>query len=163
LATLCARIAAIYQKQSYVNIVVAEGFRLRADDPVLVKAKAASGVVKALTEEDLGVDSHGNPKLGGIGQILRRVIQIQLGLKKLEDVRATDLGFTLRGLAPVADDVILGTRFGNTAVDLLFSGVSGKMVGLQGNQIVTVAFPDALVQKTVNWSDQDLSNVGVVF
>jgi 6-phosphofructokinase len=163
LATLCARIAAIYQKQSYVNIVVAEGFRLRADDPVLVKAKAASGVVKALTEEDLGTDSHGNPKLGGIGQILRRVIQIQLGLKKLEDVRATDLGFTLRGLVPVADDVILGTRFGNTAVDLLFSGVSGKMVGLQGNQIVTVAFPDALVQKTVNWSDQDLSNVGVVF
>jgi 6-phosphofructokinase len=163
LTKLCAKIAAIYAKQSYVNIVVAEGVRLKADDPVLLKAKAASGVVKALTEEDLGIDSHGNPKLGGIGQILRRIIRIQLGLKKLEDVRATDLGFTLRGLAPVADDVILGTRFGNTAIDLLFSGVSGKMVGLQGNRIVTVAFPDALVQKTVNWSDQDLSNVGVVF
>ncbi|MGD8400681.1 MAG: ATP-dependent 6-phosphofructokinase [Bacillota bacterium] len=163
LTKLCARIAAIYEKQSYVNIVVAEGVRLKADDPVLQKAKAASGVVQALTAEDLGVDSHGNPKLGGIGQILRRVIRIQLGLKKLEDVRATDLGFTLRGLVPVADDVVLGTRFGVTAVDLLFSGVSGKMVGLQGGRIVTVPFPEALVQKTVNWSDQELANVGVVF
>ena len=56
-------------------------------------------MVKALTEEDLGKDAHGNPKLGGVVQILRRIIKHQLGLKKLEDVRATDLGFTLRGLA----------------------------------------------------------------
>jgi 6-phosphofructokinase len=163
LGQLCDRIAAIYQKQQYVNLVVAEGVRLRPDDPILVKAKAESPVVKALVEEDLGIDSHGNPKLGGIGQILRRIIQIQLGLKKLEDVRATDLGFTLRGLAPVADDIVLGTRFGITAVDLLFQGVSGKMVGLQGTKIVTVEFPDALVQKQVNWSEADLRSAGVVF
>ncbi|HEY8462966.1 MAG TPA: ATP-dependent 6-phosphofructokinase [Bacillota bacterium] len=163
LGRLCQRIAELYQKQHYVNIVVAEGVRFNAADPVLAKAKAESAVIKALTEEDLGVDSHGNPKLGGIGQILRRIIQIQLGLKKLEDIRATDLGFTLRGLKPVADDVILGTRFGITAVDLLYQGVSGKMVGLQGNQIVTVPFEEALVQKTVNWPDADLQSVGVVF
>ena len=163
LDVLCERIASIYEKQSYVNIVVAEGFHLHADDPVLVKAKAASSVVKALIEEDLGMDSHGNPKLGGIVQILRRVIQIQLGLNRLEDVRSTDLGFTLRGLVPVADDVILAKRFGNAAIDLLFSGETGKMVGVQGSQIVAVPFRDALVQKTVNWSDKDLASVGVVF
>lgn len=162
LGRLCARINELYQKKHYVNIVVAEGVRLNQADPVLAKAKAESSVVKALTEEDLGVDSHGNPKLGGIGQILRRIIKIQLGLKKLEDVRATDLGFTLRGLVPIADDIVLGTRFGITAVDLLFQGTSGKMVGLQGSQIVTVPFPEALVQKTVNWTDADLQSVGVV-
>lgn len=163
LGKLCERIAEINKKQQYVNIVVAEGVRFRQDDPVLLKAKAESPVVKALVEEDLGIDSHGNPKLGGVGQILRRVIKVQLGLKKLEDVRATDLGFTLRGLPPIADDIVLGTRFGVTAVDLLFNGVSGKMVGLQGSKIVTVNFPDALVQKQVDWSDSDLQSVGVVF
>ena len=163
LEQLCARIQAIYKKQQYVNIVAAEGVRLRQDDPVLIKTKVESPVVKALIEEDLGMDSHGNPKLGGIGQILRRIIKTQLGLKKLEDVRATDLGFSLRGLVPVADDVVLGTRFGITAVDLLFKGVSGKMVGLQGTQIVIVPFPEALIQKQINWSNDDLRSTGVVF
>ncbi|NLY74065.1 MAG: ATP-dependent 6-phosphofructokinase [Firmicutes bacterium] len=163
LAKVCERIAEINRKQKYVNIVVAEGFKIKADDPVLLKAKEESPVVKALVEEDLGIDSHGNPKLGGIGQILRRIIKVQLGLKKLEDVRATDLGFTLRGLVPVADDVVLGTRFGITAVDLLLQGVSGKMVGLQGDKIVTVPFPEALVQKQVDWTDAELAGVGVAF
>lgn len=163
LATLCERIDGIYKKQKYVNIVVAEGFRIRPDDPVLLKAKAENPVVKALTEENLGFDSHGNPKLGGIAQILRRIIKVQLGIKKIEDIRATDLGFTLRGLIPEADDVVLGTRFGVNAVNLLFSGVSGKMVGLQGTKIVTVPFPEALVQKPINWSDEELRSVGVVF
>lgn len=163
LSKLCDRIAEIDRKQKYVNIVVAEGFKIKSDDPVLLKAMSESPVVKALVEEDLGKDSHGNPKLGGIGQILRRIIKVQLGLKKLEDVRATDLGFTLRGLVPVADDVILGTRFGVTAVDLLFQGMGGKMVGLQGGKIVTVPFPDALVQKQINWNDAELASLGVVF
>jgi 6-phosphofructokinase len=161
LKKLCDRIGMINSRQKYVNIVVAEGVRFHQDDPVLLKLKSESPVVKALVEEDLGIDSHGNPKLGGVGQILRRIIRVQLGLKKLEDVRATDLGFTLRGLTPVADDIVLGTRFGITAVDLLFSGISGKMVGLQGNKIATVEFPDALVQKKVNWSDADLLSAGV--
>ncbi len=163
LSKLCDRIIEINRDQKYVNLVVAEGFKIKPDDPVLLKAKAESPVVKALVEEDLGIDSHGNPKLGGIGQILRRIIKIQLGLKKLEDVRATDLGFSMRGLVPVADDVILGSRFGISAVDLLFQGMSGKMVGLQGNKIVTVPFPEALVQKQINWNETELASVGVVY
>lgn len=162
LTTVCNRISELYQKQKYVNVVVAEGFRVRGNDPVLIKAKEENPVVKALTEENLGVDTHGNPKLGGIGQILRRIIKVQLGIKKIEDIRATDLGFILRGLVPEADDVVLGTRFGINAVDLLMKGVTGKMVGLQGTQIVTVPFPEALVQKTVNWSDQELISAGVI-
>lgn len=162
LAKFCETVKAVYDKQKYVNIVVAEGAKFRQDDPILLKAKEESPVLKALIEEDLGKDSHGNPKLGGIGQILRRIIKVQLGLKKIEDVRATDLGFTLRGLEPVADDVALGTRFGVTAVDLLFKGESGFMVGIQGGQIVKVPFEKALEQKIVNWPVDELKSVGVV-
>lgn len=161
LEKLCRKIEEIYRRQNYVNIALAEGVRLQGDDPVLIRAKQESPVVKAMVEEDLGKDAHGNPKLGGVGQILRRIIRIQLGLKKLEDVRATDLGFTLRGLTPVADDVILGTRFGITAVDLLTGGSTGKMVGLQGNKIVPVPFEEALILKTVDWPDKNLSSAGV--
>ena len=161
LLKLCQRVQEIYEKQNYVNIAAAEGVRFKIDDPVLVETKQENAVVKALVDEDLGQDAHGNPKLGGVGQILRRVIRHQLGLKKLEDVRATDLGFTLRGLQPVADDIILGTRFGFTAVDCLFSGVAGKMMGLQGGKIVPVSFEEALVQKVVDWPKQDLTNARV--
>lgn len=163
LGRVCARIAEIKKRQGYANIVVAEGARLLPTDPVLQAVREKDPVVLALTGEDLGKDAHGNPKLGGVGQILRRIIRHQLGLKKIEDVRATDLGFTLRGLAPVADDVILGTRFGYAAVDLLMSGQSGFIVGLQGTKIVRVPFETALVQKTVDWSEQELRNAGVAW
>lgn len=163
LAGFTKKVDEIYRRQGYVNIAVAEGTKFRADDPVLLKVKAENPVVKALVEEDLGKDSHGNPKLGGVGQILRRIICHQLGLKKIENVRATDLGFTLRGLPPVADDVILGTRFGFAAVEFLFNGVTGKMTGLQGTKIVAVPFADALVQKTVDWPDHELRAAGVYF
>ncbi|MGE5527554.1 MAG: 6-phosphofructokinase [Patescibacteria group bacterium] len=163
LARVCARVAEINKKQGYANIVTAEGARLLPTDPVLRAVREKDPVVKALTEEDLGKDAHGNPKLGGVVQILRRIIKHQLGLKKIEDVRPTDLGFSLRGLQPAADDIVLGTRFGYAAVDLLMSGQSGFMVGLQGMRIVPVPFETALRQKTVDWGEQDLRNAGVVW
>ncbi|HEX2955144.1 MAG TPA: ATP-dependent 6-phosphofructokinase [Bacillota bacterium] len=162
LAKFCASVKEIYERKHYVNIVLAEGAKFRRDDPILLKAENESPVVKALIEEDLGSDSHGNPKLGGVGQILRRVIRHQLGLKKIEDVRATDLGFTLRGLEPVADDVVLGTRFGVRAVEDLFRGESGFMLGIQGGCIKKVPFEEALKQKTVDWPTEELKSLGVV-
>ncbi|BAS26346.1 6-phosphofructokinase [Limnochorda pilosa] len=161
LAGLMGRIETIYRRQGYVNIAVAEGLKISPEDPLLQEARAEIPVVRALLEEDLGRDAHGNPKLGGVGQLLRRIICHRLGLKKLEKVRATDLGYTLRGLAPIADDVILGTRFGLAAVDYLFAGVTGRMTGLQGTRIVPVPFADALVPKTVDWLDQELESAGV--
>lgn len=163
LTHLCTAVKELYEKEQYVNIVVAEGVKFRDDDPVLLKVKEKSSVVKALLEEDLGMDSHGNPKLGGIGQILRRIIRMELGLPSIEYVRTTDLGFTLRGLEPVAEDVILGTRFGVAAIDLLFADVSGKMVGIQSGHIVSVDFDEALIQKTVDWNDTELKSVGVIW
>lgn len=163
LGRFCAAVQKIYEKQHTVNIVVAEGACFDSNDPVLLRAKAESPVVQALLEENLGIDLHGNPKLGGIGQILRRVIKVQLGLAKIEEVRATDLGFSLRGLPPIAEDIFLGTRFGKAAVDRLFAGESGVMVGIQGNCIVSVPMEQALVHKGVDWDDQELRSVGVIW
>jgi len=163
LERVCAAVQRIYEQQNNVNIVIAEGVRFAADDPVLNKAKAESQVVRALLEENLGTDCHGNCKLGGVGQILRRIIKIQLGLAKLEEVRCTDLGFSLRGLPPVAEDINLGTRFGIAAVDRLYAGESGIMVGIQGPRVVSVQIEQALVHKGVDWDDDELRSVGVIW
>ncbi len=162
LKEFCAEVNRLYQERNYVNLVVAEGTSIPYNDPVIEKARRESEVVRALLEETPELDSFGNPKLGGISQILRRVLRIELGLKKIEEVRTTDLGFTLRGLAPVADDIILGIRFGIKAADILLDEKrSGVMVGIKGLEIGEVPYRQALVQKTVNRSDRELQALGV--
>jgi 6-phosphofructokinase 1 len=162
LTRLCSGVDRIYKQQGFVNIAVSEGVEIPIDDPVLKRASASSPVVKAMIEENLGVDAHGNKKLGGVGQIMRRAIALELRLRSLEEVRTADIGFHLRGLAPVADDILLGIRFGIAAVNLLFSGVSGMMVGIQGEKIVPVPFEEAIEQKLVDWPYDELKSVGVL-
>ncbi len=162
LSAFCAAVERLYRERHYVNLVVAEGTSVPYDDPVIVRVREESDVVRALLEETPELDTFGNPKLGGISQILRRVLRIELGLKKIEEVRTTDLGFTLRGLAPAADDIILGTRFGIRAADILLGEKrSGVMVGIHGLEINEVPYSEALKPKTVNRSDRELTALGV--
>ena len=162
LTAFCATVGRIYREQHCVNLVVAEGTSIPYNDPAIIRARQESDVVRALLEETPELDSFGNPKLGGISQILRRVLRIELGLQKIEEVRTTDLGFTLRGLAPVADDIILGIRFGIRAADILLGEQrSGMMVGIHGLEIEEVTYEQALKPKTVNRSDRELQALGV--
>ncbi len=163
LAHLVEEVRKIYTQQGYVNIVVAEGVRLRNNDAVLEKAKRENSVIRALLDEERGYDQHGNLKLGGIGQILRRLLRLELNLKSLEEVRTSDLGFILRGLTPVAEDIILGRLLGIRAVDWLAQGVSGQMLGLQGTKILPVDLTKALQQRLVDWDDALLKSVNVLF
>lgn len=162
LGSFCAEVDRLYKGCRCANIVIAEGTSISYSDPVIVKARRDSGVVRALMEETPEIDAFGNPKLGGISQILRRVLRLELGLKKIEEVRTTDLGFTLRGLAPAADDIILGIRFGIRAADILLGEKrSGVMVGINGLEIEEVPYAEALQPKTVHRSDRELRALGV--
>lgn len=60
------------------------------------------------------------------------------------DARTTVLGHVQRGGSPTSFDRILGTRFGAAAVDNLMAGKTGVMVGLNGNEIVSVDILDVL-------------------
>lgn len=161
LERVIARIGDIYEAKGYCSVIVAEGIKIHSSDPVLVKASGQSEVVRALLSEDPSFDEHGNPKLGGVGQIMRRAIGLQLSLRSPQSVRTSDLGFILRGLEPDAADIVLGTRFGIAAIDMLVNGKHGRMVGLSGAQIHSVQLHEALVQKQIDWCDQDLRSVGV--
>ncbi len=100
-------------------IVVAEG----------AKFKTGSDVTR---EEQL--DEFGHVRLGGIGDLLGRMIEQRTGF----ETRVTVLGHIQRGGSPTAFDRVLGTRFGVKAVELVLAGRFGIMVSLQGNKIEAV-------------------------
>ena len=64
------------------------------------------------------------------------------------ETRATVLGYTMRGGSPSANDRILASRTGAYAVKLLEKNVSGRAVGIVGNQIIDVPLGDAMKGST---------------
>jgi len=113
-------------------VVVAEGARFKNGPMVAREDKK---------------DAFGHVRLGGIGQTLSNMIEERTGF----ETRVTVLGHVQRGGSPTAFDRILGTRFGIKAAELVLAGDFGKMVSLQGNQIVAVALDQqAVTMKTVD-------------
>lgn len=76
------------------------------------------------------------------------------------DVRVTVLGHVQRGGRPTVFDRLLATRMGAFAASSLLAGESGKMVGLQGNNLVLVPLQDAVgSQKPLNPQLLNLADV----
>ena len=112
-------------------VVVAEGARLKEGQQVLLEAGSAERL----------------PRLGGIGNALAEMLRVRIN----NEVRVTVLGHLQRGGSPSAFDRILGTRLGAAAVRLIAAGGFGKMVALQGSNIVAVKLEEAVgAQKLVN-------------
>ncbi|MUV39339.1 6-phosphofructokinase [Lentibacillus sp. JNUCC-1] len=63
------------------------------------------------------------------------------------ETRVTVLGHIQRGGSPTASDRVLASRLGSKAVDLLRIGHSGKMVGIQKNQLVEHDIMEIVGQK----------------
>ena len=106
-------------------VVVSEGFTLK-------------GMEEAYS--DKGLDAFNRPRLGGIGEVLAPEIERITGM----ETRATVLGHIQRGGAPSAFDRVLATRLGLHAADAVVEGSWGRMVALQGTDIVRVPFAEAL-------------------
>jgi 6-phosphofructokinase 1 len=127
--------------RNFSIIVVAEGAKL-AETEVL---------------KDEEKDSFGHVKLGGIGEEIAKIIEKETGF----ETRAITLGHLQRGGAPSAFDRILGTRFGVKAADLVHEGKFGRMVALQGTNIVDVPIEDGVgALKTL---DEEMYKVAEVF
>ncbi len=127
--------------RNFSIIVVAEGAKL-----------AETEILK--NEEK---DSFGHVNLGGIGEQIAKIIEKETGF----ETRAITLGHLQRGGAPSAFDRILGTRFGVKAADLVHEGKFGKMVALQGTNIVDVPIEAGVgALKTL---DEDMYKVAEVF
>lgn len=127
-------------------VVVAEGAQISAE-----------GNENEYVVSEGGLDEFGHVKLGGIGQLVANAVEEATSY----ETRVTVLGHLQRGGTPTAFDRVLGTRFGIAAIDLVHAGDFGKMVSLQGNEIVAIPLADAVNQLKV--VDQELYDLATVF
>lgn len=78
--------------------------------------------------------------------------------KVKSEMRVTVLGHIQRGGTPSALDRIIATKMGAYAVDLLLEGISGVMVGIESNKLVTYPISHAWeAKKVINEKDYELA------
>ena len=128
-------------------VVVAEGVQLISEE----------GEEDEYVVSEGRLDEFGHAKLGGIGQLVANAVEEATSY----ETRVTVLGHLQRGGTPTAFDRVLGTRFGIAAIDLVHAGDFGKMVSLQGNEIVAIPLAEAVDQLKV--VDQELYDLATVF
>jgi 6-phosphofructokinase 1 len=122
---------------------------------VVVAEGAKFGDGTMVTKEEK-LDAFGHVRLGGIGQMLADKIEEVTGF----ETRVTVLGHIQRGGSPTAFDRVLGTRFGIKAAELALAGDFGKMVSVQGNQIVAVSLNEqAVAMRTIDPALYELSKI----
>jgi 6-phosphofructokinase 1 len=102
--------------------------------PIIVVAEGAHPLDGQMELQAGELDAFGHVRLGGIGERLAKEIEKRTG----KEARTTVLGHIQRGGTPTAFDRVLATRFGLQAIDAVREGDFGKMVALQGTDIVRV-------------------------
>ncbi|MFH1652453.1 MAG: 6-phosphofructokinase [Pseudomonadota bacterium] len=143
---VCEVIWSRHNKGVYFSIVVvAEGAKI-----------AVKGEEKEVLSSDKK-DEFGHVQLGGIGDILAKMIRDKTGY----DTRVTVLGHVQRGGTPTAHDRVLATRYGVAAMDAVHEGNFGKMVALHGNDIVCV--PLSTVSKGTKDVDEGIYEMSKTF
>ena len=63
------------------------------------------------------------------------------------DTRTSVLGYIQRGGSPSADDVLLASRFGAHAVNLIKQGIGGRCVGIKQNKVFDMDIDEACSMK----------------
>jgi 6-phosphofructokinase 1 len=127
--------------KTFSTIIVAEG----------AKPKGCKEIVYSP-----GVDEFGHPRLGGVGYYLGKEIEKCMDI----ETRVVVLGHLQRGGSPTAFDRVLATRYGIAAIDLVHEGKFGRMVALQGGNIVSVPLKDVVgKRKTVDLKLYEIAKV----
>ncbi|MBC7344048.1 MAG: ATP-dependent 6-phosphofructokinase, partial [Clostridia bacterium] len=95
---------------------------------------------KLITREIIP-ESRETLRLGGIGNVVGRIIEEKTGI----ETRVTVLGHIQRGGSPTPFDRVLATRFGVAAAELALARTYGVLVCLQGGKIT----PTSLTREAV--------------
>jgi len=107
--------------------------------PIIVVSEGAIPQEGDLVVKDQSLDAFGHVRLSGIGEWVAQQIEIRTG----KEARTSVLGHIQRGGTPTAFDRVLATRLGLHAITAVHEGDWGKMVALQGTQIVRVGLAEA--------------------
>ncbi|SDZ06621.1 pyrophosphate-dependent phosphofructokinase [Micromonospora pattaloongensis] len=107
--------------------------------PIVVVSEGAHPLEGQMVLQHQELDAFGHVRLGGIGQWLAEQIEAKTG----KEARTVVLGHIQRGGTPTAFDRVLATRLGLHAIDAAHEGDWGKMVAMQGTDIVRVPLVEA--------------------
>jgi ATP-dependent phosphofructokinase / diphosphate-dependent phosphofructokinase len=128
------------QRQRFTVICIAEGAKPRGGQ---------------MTIERLLPGSPEPVRLGGVGHVLREMLQPQLQ----SEVRATVLGHVQRGGMPTPFDRVLATQFGAQAAQLVLRGEFNRMVTLQGGQLSSLPLAQVAARNRCVPTDHPLLGV----
>jgi len=160
MSEVCKHLKGRYDRgKKFSIVVVAEGAMPKKEEINNInegnEAEQTSEGNVLVTQTD-ELDEFGHVRLGGIGHYLAKEIEKILGV----ETRVTVLGHVQRGGSPTAHDRVLATRFGIAAVEQLKNGNYGKMVALQGDNILTVDIEEAVSKsKTVNMELYEIAKI----
>lgn len=107
---------------NYATVLVSEGATFEGSDMVFC---------------DNTTDAYGHAKLGGIGDLVSAKLKeysAEFNNGKQVNVINQKLGYLVRGGAPDALDSIVPTAYGTLALDLIFDGIHGRLVGLRNGR-----------------------------
>ena len=124
LAALCALLAADHaaNPSHYAFVVTAEG-----------------AIWHGAQMTDVGgADAFGHRHKADIGEALATEIRERTGIETL----ASELTYDLRSGEPDSLDSLVATTFANIAMDLIESGVTGRMMAIQDGKYAHTALPD---------------------
>jgi len=109
----------------YAIISVSEGARLKGGDE---------------TYKDAKEDAFGHKILSGVAERLAKILEEKTG----KECRHVVLGHLQRAGNPTVFDIVLGTRLGIKAAEMIIKGEFGKMAALKGTEIVSVPLEKAV-------------------
>ncbi len=119
---------------------------------VLVSEGATFSGMENMVYSDQEKDMFGHKKLGGIGdrvaQALRKVSP-KFNNGRRVDVISQRLGYMVRSGDPDAMDSIVPMAYGNLAMDLILSGVSGRLVNVRNGRYDNVPIDVVTSRKKV--------------
>ncbi len=81
------------------------------------------------------------------GAIKGEVLAEEIKKRTNMDTRTTVLGYIQRGGSPSASDVLLASRFGAKAIQLVSKGIGGRCVGIKNNRIFDMDIIEACSMK----------------
>jgi 6-phosphofructokinase len=100
---------------------------------------AEGALWKGAQMSDVGdIDAFGHRHKANIGEALAAELRARTGIETL----ASELTYDLRSGEPDSIDSLVATTFANVAMDLIESGVTGRMVAIQDGKYAHAALPD---------------------
>ena len=85
-----------------------------------------------------GADAFGHRHKANVGEALAAELRARTGIETL----ASELTYDLRSGEPDSIDSLVATTFANVAMDLIDSGITGRMVAIQDGKYAHAALPD---------------------